>query len=102
MGRPRTTDNWGAYRLFSLKPGRYRICAKPEMSFGPTEETRERPVSTCYPAAVVESSAEPVVLEATDVMGIDIRLQRTRGVQDSPAWRSTPPARRSSARSLIS
>lgn len=78
MGRPRTTDDRGAFRLFGLKPGQYRICAKPEVHFGPSEEIRDRMMPTCYPAAIADSSAEPVRIDSTDVVGIDIRVQRGR------------------------
>ena len=78
MGRPRTTDDRGAFRLFGLKPGQYRICAKPEVHFGPSEEIRDRMMPTCYPAAIAESSAEPVRIDSSDVVGIDIRVQRGR------------------------
>ena len=74
----RSTDDRGAYRLFGLKPGRYRICARPEVYFPMTEDLRERPVPTCYPAARVDTEADPIVLVSADIGGIDIRVQRNR------------------------
>ncbi len=75
----RSTDDRGAFRLFGLKPGQYRICANPAMHFfRPTEDLRDRPIRTCYPAATVDADAERVVLSGTDVGGIDIRVQRNR------------------------
>jgi hypothetical protein len=83
MGRPRSTDDRGAFRLFGLKPGQYRICAKPEVHFGPSEEIRDRLMSTCYPAAIGDANAEPVRVDSTDVVGIDIRVQRGRAYKIS-------------------
>jgi hypothetical protein len=77
MGRPRSTDDRGMFRLFGLKPGEYRVCAKPNLHFGPVD-VRERLVPTCYPAAVVDGGAQPVTLASSDVVGIDIAVQRNR------------------------
>jgi hypothetical protein len=75
---PRSADDRGVFRLFVLKPGRYRICATPRMHEGQTESVRERPIRTCYPAATVDANAEAVLLTVADVAGIDIRVQRNR------------------------
>jgi Carboxypeptidase regulatory-like domain len=83
MVDPRSTDDRGAYRLFGLKPGQYRICARPEVYFPMTEDLRERPIPTCYPAARSESEADPIVLASADVGGIDIRVQHNRAFKIS-------------------
>ena len=78
MGMPRFTDDHGAFRLFGLSPGDYRVCADADMQVGPLEDGR-RLVQTCYPAATDKGSAQPVTLVASDVSGIDIAVQRNRG-----------------------
>ena len=77
MGRPRLTDDRGTFRLFGLKPGEYRVCAKVNLHYGPVD-VRERLVPTCYPAATADGGAEPVTLASSDVVGIDIAVQRNR------------------------
>ena len=78
MGRPRVTDDRGMFRFFGLRPGQYRICADGEERFGPAEEARDKLIRTCYPTAVRDSDAQPVVASAGEVGLIEIRLQRNR------------------------
>jgi Carboxypeptidase regulatory-like domain len=78
LGRPRVTDDRGMFRLFALRPGQYRICANAEGFFGPSEEARDKLSRTCYPSAVNEGDAQPVVLSSREVGPIEIRLQRNR------------------------
>ena len=80
---PRSTDDRGAYRVFGLKPGQYRICARPEVYLEITEDLRERAIPTCYPAARMESAADPIILVSGDVGGIDIRVQHNRAFKIS-------------------
>ena len=78
MGRPRITDDRGMFRLFGLRPGQYRICADAELHFGLSQDGRDKLVRTCYPSAVSDGDAQPVVLSSGDVGPIEIRLQRNR------------------------
>ena len=78
IGRPRVTDDRGMFRFFGLRPGQHRICAAADQHFGPSEEARDKLVRTCYPSAVNESDAQPVVLSSGEVGPIEIRLQRNR------------------------
>ena len=78
MSASRSTDDRGAFRVFGLRPGRYRICANPHGHVPLTEGSRDRAIRTCYPGATLDANAEPVVLSGTDIGGIDIRLQRSR------------------------
>jgi hypothetical protein len=80
-GWRRTTDDRGMFRLFGLSPGDYRVCAIADfgvMTTPDAQPVRERPVQTCYPAAVREADSQPVSLAANDATGIEIRLQRSR------------------------
>jgi protocatechuate 3,4-dioxygenase beta subunit len=70
-----STDDRGEYRLYGIRPGRYRVCAQPPNTpFLP--ETSSRLVRTCHPAAVEEFAAADVVLGADDAVGIDVQMQR--------------------------
>ena len=71
-----SSDDRGEYRLFGLEPGRYRVCASAEASGLVAPPGASHPVDTCYPAAVVESSADDIVLLNENATGIDIRMQR--------------------------
>lgn len=80
-GWRRTTDDRGMFRLFGLGPGDYRVCATAGSDVVTTpnaQPVRERPVQTCYPAAVREADSQPVSLATYDATGIEIRLQRSR------------------------
>jgi protocatechuate 3,4-dioxygenase beta subunit len=78
MGRPRLTDDRGMFRIFGLRPGQYRICADRGMHFGPSEEVRDKLIRTCYPSAINDADAQPVVVSSAEVGPIEIRLQRNR------------------------
>ncbi len=78
MGRPRLTDDLGMFRIFGLRPGQYRICAEGGMFFGPSEEVRDKLIRTCYPSAITDAAAQPVVVSSAEVGSIEIRLQRNR------------------------
>jgi Carboxypeptidase regulatory-like domain len=78
MGRPRQTDDRGMFRIFGLRPGQYRICADGGMRFGPAEEATEKLIRTCYPSALKDADAQPVVVSSAEVGPIEIRLQRNR------------------------
>jgi len=79
MGRPRQTDDRGMFRFFGLRSGQYRICADGGgMHFGPSEEVRDKLVRTCYPSAINDPDAQPVVVSSAEVGPIEIRLQRNR------------------------
>lgn len=79
----KTTDDRGAFRLFNLRPGEYRVCVEPGGT-GPTGPTTpessdsERRLRTCYPDALHEGAGRIVTLSSGDVSGIDIRVQRGR------------------------
>lgn len=77
-GRPRTTDDNGAFRLYGLGPGRYTICADAGRgpSFDRQSARRLRYVRTCHPSATDASEATEVPLVQGDVDGVEIRMQR--------------------------
>jgi protocatechuate 3,4-dioxygenase beta subunit len=100
FGRQMYTDDRGAYRLYGLLPGRYRVCARPSngaMSAGPEHRMR-----TCYPAAIAEAAASDVTLTSQDATGIDIRLQRAdaRSISGTVIDASGAPADRATVRVL--
>jgi protocatechuate 3,4-dioxygenase beta subunit len=74
-GQSRSNDR-GEFRLYGLRPGRYRVCAVPEGGFTPSADSR-RFVRTCYPAAPSESNASDIVVSTSDVAGIEIKVQRS-------------------------
>ena len=76
--RPRLTDDRGMFRIFGLRPGQYRICAHGGMHFGPSEDVRDKLIRTCYPSAIKDADAQPVVVSSAEVGPIEIRLQRNR------------------------
>jgi protocatechuate 3,4-dioxygenase beta subunit len=78
MGMPRLTDDRGMFRVFGLRPGQYRICADARQFFGPAEEGRDRLIRACYPNAINDGDAQPIVVSAADAGPIEIRLQRNR------------------------
>jgi protocatechuate 3,4-dioxygenase beta subunit len=77
-GRPRLTDDRGMFRIFGLRPGQYRICAAGGMHVGPSEEVRDKLIRTCYPSAITDADAQPVVVSSAEGGPIEIRLQRNR------------------------
>jgi protocatechuate 3,4-dioxygenase beta subunit len=73
------SDDLGAFRIFSLAPGRYLVCAQSSSfpRFAPPPPARPaRFVRSCYPGADGEAGAQPVILADSDVEGIEIRMQR--------------------------
>ncbi|MEO7273269.1 MAG: carboxypeptidase-like regulatory domain-containing protein [Vicinamibacterales bacterium] len=77
IANSRYTDDRGEYRLFGLRPGRYRVCAVAQnMPYAPPSQPT-RLVRTCYPASPSEPAAADVVLAGDDAVGIDIRMQRS-------------------------
>ena len=71
----RDTDDRGAFRVYGLVPGRYRICADVETGF--IEQT-EAFVRTCYPSTAIEEESPAVTLAAGENNEIEIRMLRTR------------------------
>jgi Carboxypeptidase regulatory-like domain len=70
------TDDHGEYRLFGLRPGRYRVCAVGHDGPLPPSSS-SRLVRTCYPASAGESAAADAIVGAEDASGIDIHMQRS-------------------------
>jgi Carboxypeptidase regulatory-like domain len=70
------TDDRGRYRIFGLRPGRYRVCALPESSISSRASARgpggASLARTCYPSG----AGTDVVASTSDVSGIDIHVQR--------------------------
>lgn len=71
-----STDDRGRYRIYGLRPGRYRVCAMPHSSVlgrasvrGPEGASLAR---TCYPSG----AGSDLVISTADVSAIDIRVQR--------------------------
>lgn len=73
---PGYTDDLGAYRVYGLAPGRYRVCANVSDQSDSVAPDGARLVKTCYPAAVGDATAADVTLTSEDASGIDIRVQR--------------------------
>jgi Carboxypeptidase regulatory-like domain len=75
-GRPGYTDDQGAYRIYGLAPGRYRVCASVKEQSDSVAPDGSRLVKTCYPAAVRDATGADVTVTSQDASGIDIRVQR--------------------------
>ena len=78
MGRPRMTDDRGAFRVYNVPPGRYLVCADARSgpSFSPEQTRQKRFVKTCHPSAMAAAEGREVVVTDLDVDGIEIRMQR--------------------------
>jgi len=77
----KTTDDRGAFRLFGLKPGEYRVCAEPTENatvIRSPDGDRDPRLRTCHANALHESQGQVVVISSADASGIDIRVQRGR------------------------
>lgn len=77
-GVRRMTDDRGAFRLYGLPPGRYRICAHPTVLASESRLVAERLVKTCHPSAVREDHAPFVVISNADLAEVQIRVQQVR------------------------
>ena len=73
-----STDDLGAFRLFGLEPGRYRLCASPSEHGQPeADAVAQGLVKTCHPSAAIESESTPVLVQSGNA-DVEIRLQRSR------------------------
>jgi hypothetical protein len=73
------TDDLGEFRVFGLPPGRYVICAdgRGQAQVNPPAIRRAAQfIPTCYPSATQESAAEPIVLDAGGLEGVELRMQQ--------------------------
>jgi Carboxypeptidase regulatory-like domain len=75
-GRPRVTDDRGAFRAFGLAAGGYRVCAVPGPESVPTVGNTDRLVGACHPEET--ENGRSVTLSSRDVSGIVIQLRRSR------------------------
>jgi hypothetical protein len=72
------TNDLGAFRLFGLPAGRYRVCAFPHPhTVSAIAALRSGIVRTCYPSTVMEAESAPIDVAGGDAE-IEIRLQRHR------------------------
>ena len=74
--RPRSTDDLGAFRIFGLAPGSYRVCAEGSASprINQRSLTRElRFATTCHESV---PGGETVVLADADIEGLQIRMEQ--------------------------
>jgi hypothetical protein len=77
--KSRATDDRGAFRLFGLSPGEYRLCAEPRRGNPRAPRTDpDRPARTCFPSSLGDADAQPVSLATADVTGLEVRIRRSR------------------------
>jgi protocatechuate 3,4-dioxygenase beta subunit len=74
--RSRVTDDRGAFRLFGLAAGAYRVCAVPGPESIPTGGNTDRLLRACHPDE--SETGRSVTLTSRDVTGIVIQLRRGR------------------------
>ena len=80
FARPAQTDDLGAYRLYGLAPGRYRVCADVRERLEDGGDPIPLPMApSCHPAALKPADAADVSLSTRDVTGVDIAVQRLGG-----------------------
>ena len=76
------TDDRGRLRVYGLSPGSFIVCAETfdNVSSGTdgTGSSSERFVRTCYPSAATEAEATPVLIDRTDIDGVEIQMRRSR------------------------
>jgi protocatechuate 3,4-dioxygenase beta subunit len=73
--RPSMSDDLGAYRIFGLRPGRYRACAEAIGNVQPASGAGRAPARTCYPV---------IPLLSQDANNIDIRTEWSVSRDDTP------------------
>ena len=100
MGRPRTSDDTGTFRLFGLPPGNYYVSVRAEefQRFGGemTDPNVTGFAPTYYPGTPVASEAQPIEVVAgaevlADVPLVTARLTTITGVVVDQAG-APPPA----------
>lgn len=76
----RRSDDRGAFRLFGVAPGRYRVCARVQDNWHTqvVAPAVQRIVNTCYPSALTEAESQWVTVTTADVDGIEIRMRQSR------------------------
>jgi len=74
------SDDLGAYRIYGLAPGRYRVCADIHTRM-PVSWPTDRPVPprTCYPATPDDRDAADVDVSTQDAVNIEIQMLGTEG-----------------------
>jgi hypothetical protein len=89
-GRPASTDDQGAYRLFDLDAGRYYISAAYSGKAGPAGESA---ALAFYPGVADPGQAAPIQLRAGEERsGVDFRLAPAHGIR--VRGRLAPPPER--------
>jgi protocatechuate 3,4-dioxygenase beta subunit len=74
--RGSTSDDLGAYRIFGLPPGHYRVCVGRTGSFDfPAAADGSTLARTCYPTSPGPATAADVGLTTLDASNIDITVQ---------------------------
>jgi hypothetical protein len=87
------TDDLGAYRIYGLAPGRYRVCADVRERLDDGGDPIALPMApSCHPAALTPADAADVSVGSRDVSGIDIEVQRLGGRTISGAVADTSGA----------
>jgi hypothetical protein len=82
------TDKEGRFRLDEIRPGSYKLIAKPPGSAVPVEAkdgTRTAMVPTYYPSAAGPSEAQPIMLQGQtppeyDIQMLSAEVHRVRGI----------------------
>jgi hypothetical protein len=73
---PAFSDDHGAYRVYGLTSGRYRVCAEVREQSDAHAPDAGRLVKTCHPSAIQDALAGDVTVTSQDQVGVDIRVQR--------------------------
>lgn len=80
LGRQRTTDDRGVYRIYGLQPGTYLVAANPNSTGGMSQFSPYiGQTPTFHPSATRDTATEVKIDYGTEASGIDIRFRGETG-----------------------
>ncbi len=80
LGRQRTTDDRGVYRIYGLQPGTYLVAANPNSTGGMSQfSPYVGQTPTYHPSATRDTATEVKIDYGTEANGIDIRFRGETG-----------------------
>lgn len=97
---PVITNDLGEYRIAQLPPGKVIVCAVLEGSYQPQLNPKdvktgveEALANTCFPSVAAMAEATPIeIKDASEVPGIDVRLNKVKTVTFTGEIAGVPPS----------